>query len=927
MKSIFTKLEKAGYSVSRGKCFFLMLGWILTGSLQATPALENPAVTNAEGVALVEHNRDNPDVPFPLDVEGTVVDQEGEPLIGVNIQVKGTEKGSFTDFDGRFTIDDIAEDDILIFSYLGYNTQEVPVGGNSNLDVVLESNSQLLDGVVISAYGTKQSRESVLSSISTVNTADLRIPSSNITTGFAGKLPGVIAFQRSGEPGLDDAQFFIRGITSFSASGKKDPLILVDGIEMSSRDLARVNVDDIAAFSILKDANAAALYGARGANGVILISTKMGRPDGLSISLRAETSNSYNSELVALAEPITYMKLHNEAVRTRDAEVVLPYSLTKIRETELGTDPTKYPSVDWYDYMIANKALNQRLNLNLTGGGQTVQYYLAANYQNEQGIIKENKENLIDNNIDIDRLQVRSNVTIKFAPTTTGVIRAFGNFDDVTGPPLGGADVFHAARNASPVQFLPFYPPDSNNVFTDHILFGSGPELGVFTNPFASVASTFKQEKSSMMLMQVEMEHNFIDNTLDGLSLRGVFNIMRHASNAYYRGYRPFYYNLATTIDDSYQLNPLNPDTGTEYLDYYDGPRTARASVYGEVRLAYNKIINDVHDISTTLVGTMRSETSTAEVDSLPTYRLQASLPRRNLSSAGRLAYGYDSRYFLEFNFGLNGTERFAEDNRWGFFPSVGIGWNIGNEAFMIGIQDVVSELKIRGTYGLVGNDQIGSVYDRFFYLSRVNVNGPGYWFGLDRDYTTGISIDRYANELITWEIAKKTNIGLDLGLFRKFTITSEFFMEERSNILQTRTDVPSTLGLRTIPQANIGIAQGRGFETSLQYLQTFGPNLWVVANGNFTYATSEFLKYEEPDYSDVPWRSRIGLKLSQPMGYIAERFFIDDEEVSNAPVQEFGEYRGGDIKYKDISGDGRINSDDLVPIGFPTVPEIIYGG
>lgn len=928
MKSIGT--------LTKGGCIFLCLVLTLTSRLTAGDMPDHPAPVlweneesedpkwNKESIS--ERIKSSTSDLVPIDVEGTVVDQNGEPLIGVNIQVKGTEKGSFTDFDGRFTLANVSEDDVLVFSYLGYTTQEVPVDGRTSIDVTLQSDSELLEGVVISAYGTKQKRESVLSSISTVKTSDLRVPSSNITTGFAGKLPGVIAFQRSGEPGLDDAQFFIRGITSFSAAGKKDPLILVDGIEMSSRDLARINVDDIAAFSILKDANAAALYGARGANGVILISTKMGRPDKLSISLRAETSNSYNADLVELSDPITYMKLHNEAVRTRDAEVVLPYSLSKIRETELGTDPVRYPSVDWYDYMLDNKATNNRINLNLTGGGQTVQYYLAANYLEENGIIKENEQNLVNNNINIDRLQVRSNVTIKFAPTTTGVIRAFGTFDDQTGPPLGGAQVFQAARNASPVRFLPFYEPDSNNLFSEHILFGSGPELGVYNNPLASVASTFREQKSSMMLMQLEMEHNFIENALDGLSLRGVFNIMRHSSNAFSRGYNPFYYTLASTVDGSYRLNPLNPDTGTEYLTYSDGARTAQASIYGEMRLAYNKILNDVHDLSGTLVGTIRSESSTAEVDRDPAYRLQASLPRRNLSSAGRLAYGYDSRYFLEFNFGLNGTERFAKHNRWGFFPSVGAGWNIGNELFMTGLQDVISELKLRATYGLVGNDQIGSVYDRFFYLSRVNVSGAGYWFGLDRDYTSGISIDRYANELITWEIAKKANIGIDLGLFNKLTLNAELFREERSNILQTRTDVPSTLGLRTIPQANIGVAEGKGFEVSAQYLQTFGSNVWLVGNGNFTYATSKYLEYEEPDYSDVPWRSQIGLKLGQPLGYIAERFFIDDEEVSNAPVQEFGEYRGGDIKYKDINKDGRINTDDLVPIGFPTVPEIIYG-
>jgi TonB-dependent SusC/RagA subfamily outer membrane receptor len=264
-------------------------------------------------------------------------------------------------------------------------------------------------------------------------------------------MAGVIAYQRSGEPGLDNAEFFIRGVTTFSTAGKRDPLILIDGIEMSSTDLARINVDDISSFSVMKDANAAALYGARGANGVILVTTKEGKTDKLSINIRGELSSSANTELVELADPITYMRLHNEAVRTRDAMVALPYSSSKIRETELGTDPVRYPVVDWYDYLIKDRTFNQRVNLNLTGGGQAVQYYLAANFQHDTGILKESKENMFNNNIDVREIQVRSNVTIKLTPATTAWIRAYGTFDDTTGPVQGGASVFHMARNASPV--------------------------------------------------------------------------------------------------------------------------------------------------------------------------------------------------------------------------------------------------------------------------------------------------------------------------------------------------------------------------------------------------------------------------------------------------------------------------------------------
>jgi TonB-linked SusC/RagA family outer membrane protein len=859
------------------------------------------------------------------EVSGRVVDEIGEGLPGLSILVKGSSRGTSTDLQGRFSLSIPTQGEvILVFSFVGYETQEVVVGNRTSLEVSMKVDAKSLDEVVVVAFG-EQKKESVVSAISTVRPSELRVPSSNLTTAFAGRLSGVIAYQRSGEPGMDNAEFFIRGVTSFSTSGKRDPLVLIDGVEMSTTDLARLNVDDIASFSIMKDASAVALYGARGANGVILITTKEGKADKLSINVRADQSMSYNSELVELADPITYMRLHNEAVRTRDAMVPLPYSLSKIRETELGTDPIRFPKVNWHDYLIDNRAINRRLNLNLTGGGQLVQYYLAANYRNDRGILKESSENLFSNNIDINRFQVRSNVTIKFAPNTTGKVRAYGSFDDYMGPRQGGADVFHQARNANPVSFLPYYPADSTTQHVKHILFGMGNELGSYNNPLASVVSSFKETKESMMTIQLEMEHKF-KGALDGLIARGTYNVLRNSFYELYRGYSPFYYTPATTVDGSYRLMPLNPDGGTEYLTYGDGARTVTATHYGEARLSYNKKLNDVHDFNALMVGTLREETGAIEMDRSVSDRLQASLARRNLSSAGRLSYGYDSRYFVEFNYGYNGSERFAKKYRFGFFPSVGAGWVVSNEAFMSEYKDIISNLKLRATYGKVGNDQIGSVYDRFFYLSQVNMSGTGHWFGYNRNYRTGISIDRYANDQITWEVAKKLNLGMELGIKSDFTIIADYFRETRENILQSRQDIPTTMGLRSIPQSNVGIAQGQGVETELKYNRTFQKGIWLVVNGNFTYATSKFKQFEEPDYSDVPWRSKIGLKINQPMGYIAERLFIDEEEVNNSPRQLFGEYAAGDIKYKDINGNGQIDSDDMVPIGYPTVPEIIWG-
>lgn len=858
-------------------------------------------------------------------VTGRVVDQDGFIMQGVTVSIKEKRNvGTMTDENGEYSIS-CERTDVLVYQFIGFKTVEKVAGEVDKVTITITEDLEELSAVQVVAFG-KQKKESIVGSIATIAPEELRAPTSNLTTALAGRMPGIIAYQRSGEPGLDNAEFFIRGVTTFSTSGKKDPLILIDGVEMSSSDLARINVDDIASFSVMKDANSAALYGARGANGVILVTTKEGSSEKLTVNVRVESSRSYNTELVELADPITYMRLHNEAVRTRDAMVAVPYTTAKIRATELGLDPVLYPSVDWYDYMIKDHANNNRVHFNLTGGGKAVQYYLAANYQNDSGILKESPENMFKNNIRINRFQLRSNVTIKFDKNTTGVVRAYGSFDNQKGPRDGGSSIFEQTRNATPVRFLPFYQPDERYIGASHILFGCGDELGAYNNPYARLMSTYKENSKSVMVLQMEMEHNFT-GALEGAFVKGLYYVKRDSFYEFARSYNPFYYSVTPTVDGSYMLTALNPDSGTEYLDYEDGTRYAVSTQYGEARLGYNKTFGK-HDIQALLVGTIREEVGAGNLTKAEREAglLQATLPRRNISTAGRLSYGYDSRYFIEGNFGYNGSERFAKSHRFGFFPSIGLGYMISNEPFFRNLKKTITSLKLKATYGLVGNDQIGSTADRFFYLSLVNMDSGGYSFGVTPKTVSGITIGRYANEDIGWETAKKLNFGIEMEVAGALTLVADYFRENRYNILQTRSDVPTTMGLRATPQANVGAASGKGFEVEIKYQKNFSPDLWLVVNGDLTYATSKYTKFEEPDYSDAPWLNHVGMKLNQPLGYIAERLFIDDADVNNSPVQSFGLYGAGDIKYKDINRDGKIDADDRVPIGYPTVPEVIYG-
>jgi TonB-linked SusC/RagA family outer membrane protein len=852
-------------------------------------------------------------------VSGVVVDQTGEPLPGVTITIDGTPRGVITDIDGTYTIT-ANPTDKLVFSFVGMENQTIEIGNRRTIDVEMQEKIDELDEVTIVAFG-RQKKESVISSISTVNTSELKVPSSNLTTALAGRVSGLISYQRSGEPGQDDASFFVRGVTSFSyAAG---PLILIDGMEMSSSDLARLQPDDIASFSIMKDAAATALYGARGANGVIMVTTKEGREGKAQISFRYETSFSMPTSNVEIADPITYMRLNNEAVTARDPLRAVPYSYEKIDNTIAGTNPYAYPATDWYGMLFKDYTTNHRANFNVSGGGKVAQYYIAGTFNQDRGILNVDQNNNFNNNIDLRRYLLRSNININITPTTEVVVRLYGTFDDYTGPIDGGADLYKKVMRSDPVLFPAYYLPDEQYMHVQHTLFGNH-DRGQYINPYADMVKGYKDYSSSMMLAQFELKQDLSFIT-EGLNLRGLFNTNRYSYFDVRRYYNPFWYSVAhyNKNDDTYLLTRLNPDTGTEWLGYHEGPKRITSTTYMEAAINYDRTFNE-HGMSGLLVGTIRN---TIEPNAST---LAQSLPFRNMGLSGRFTYSYDSRYFTEFNFGYNGSERFAKHERFGFFPSIGAAWIVSNESFWNNnIARVVNNLKLKATYGLAGNDAIGRETDRFFYLSEVNLNnsGRGFTWGENSDYSVnGISTSRYANDKITWEISKKLNTGIEIGLFNSLDIQADFYTEHRTNILMNRADIPTTMGLQATPQTNVGEAKGKGIDLSIDYQHSFNKDFWITGRANFTYATSKYEVYEEVDNTVTPWLSRIGQPIGQRWGYVAERLFVDDYEVANSPQQTFGEYMGGDIKYRDINGDGQINSLDMVPIGFPTHPEIIYG-
>jgi TonB-linked SusC/RagA family outer membrane protein len=862
-------------------------------------------------------------------------------LESVTVQLKSdTKKTTKTDEKGSFSIK-VPANGTLVFSTVGYVTQENAIDGRSTINILMKATNNTMNDVVIVGFGGTQRKASMVSSITTVSVKDLKGPTGNLTNTLAGRIPGVISFQRSGEPGqgTDNSSFYIRGLATFG-TGKQDPLILIDGVESSTTDLARLQPDDIADFSVLKDAAAAAVYGARGANGVVLVNTKTGKEGTAKFFFRAESRLSTNTKNFQLADNITYMTLANEAAVTRSPLAVEPYSQNKINHTKAGDNPYLYPNNNWLDQLIKNHTINQSYNLNISGGNAKTRYYVAGTYNQDNGVLKVDPINNFNNNIKLANYSIRTNINMNVTSSTELIVRMYGQFDDYKGPIGGGSRTFNNALWSNPVMFPALYPSDKLQ-YIDHPLFGSAQTVNaggltstLYVNPYAEMVRGYSVYKTSNIQPQLELKQN-LNFITPGLSFRTMGYLRRYSFYSVDRSYNPFLYKASidpTTQD--YNLNALNDGgptslgtVGTEYLGYNEGPKTVDSRFWLEAALNYTKAVKK-HTVGGMLVAVASSyETGNAG-------SVTSSLPQRNSGVSGRFSYGFDNRYLAEFNFGYNGSERFAKNNRYGFFPSAGLGYRISNEKFFEPLKKVINDLKFRATYGLVGNDQIGVIGDRFFYLSNVNLNDGAFGASFGRNdgvtpyYRNGVSISRYANENITWEKSRSLNLGMDMKFMKDFNLTVDVYKQWRSNILQPKSSIESAAGFSAIPSSNYGEAETQGVDLALQYQKSFSRKTWLDVRGTLTFATSKKTVTDEIQYpNSIAYLSTVDHSLSQGWGLVAERLFIDQKDVANSPVQ-FGDngLLAGDIKYRDINADGVINYDDMVPIGHPQQPEIIFG-
>lgn len=881
-----------------------------------------------------------------LTVTGTVTDSSGAKLEGVNIVAENKKNvATSTNSGGKFILD-VEPGTLLRFSFVGFEQQFISVTPNTKaINLVLKPATFSAEEVVVVAYGRKQRKEAVVGSVTSIDPAALKIPSSNLTNAMAGQIAGMVSFQRGGQPGLDNSSFFIRGVTTFGYSAS--PLILVDNVELSSNDLARLQVDDIASFSILKDASAAALYGARGANGVILVTTKEGKAGKARMNFRYERSISKPTQTVKLADPVTYMKLYNEALTTRNPLATPQYTPNDIINTQAtmdrapGHNPYVYPAVDWMSTLFKEQTTTQRANFSVQGGTDAARYYIAGSYDRDNGILQVNPVNNFNSSMKFENYQLRSNVNVKLTKTTEAVVRLWGNFNEYNGPITDdqsgfASDMYDRALHTSPVAFPAYFPADSANMLSKHILFGNSLSTTgqLQNNPYAALMYGYKAFSESKLSAQFEVNQN-LNFVTEGLAFHGLFSTNRYAYFDLRRAYKPFYYDVQNydQTANTYTLSWLNnqPGQAQEFLSYYPGNKNVNTFLYLQGSLDYARTFGK-HNISGALIATRQQKLNADANDpntGLPS--LQYSLPYRNLGLAGRATYSFASKYFLEFNFGYNGSERFSTQYRWGFFPTVGAGWVVSNEKFWKGgISDIVTRLKIRGSYGLVGNDNIDNT--RFYYLSNVtpdDVNGPSAVFGTNNSVRMyGTTIQNYPNPGVTWETARKANLAAEITLLHQLNITAEIYHEYRYNILQRRGYIPVTNGLEAPVKSNVGTAYAKGLDLNINYKQNISKDMWASVLGNLTVTSNRYGRYEEPEYR-YNYRFQKGRPINQPFGYIAERLFVDDKEAANSPTQLFGSSPlpiGGDIKYRDVNKDGIINQDDQVPIGLPTTPQIIYG-
>ena len=858
-------------------------------------------------------------------ISGRVTDIKGEPLIGVNVTVDGDANGSITNMDGLYEIFVTKKSVVLKFTYIGFKTSEIRTNASTNIyDVTLEEQVNELEETVIVGYGT-QRKISNIGAQSSMKMEDIKTPSASLTTTLAGRLAGVVAVQRTGEPGKDAADIWIRGISTPNTSS---PLVLVDGVERSFND---IDPEDIESLTTLKDASATAVYGVRGANGVILIKTKPGKVGKPTVSADYYESFTRFTKMVDLADGITYMNAANEAMRNDG--IATKYTEDQIRNTIAGKDPYLYPNVDWLKEIFNDWGHNRRVNVNVRGGSEKVAYYASVSYFNETGMTVTDKNiNTYDSKMKYSRYNFTTNLNIDVTPTTKVEIGAQGYLGEGNYPAISSADLYNAAMSISPVEYPKMF-------FVNGEAFVPGTSTNNnFNNPYSQATRRGYDNLTKNQIYSNLRVTQDLDMLTKGLKLTAMYAFDVYNEIHVHQDRAESTYNfLDTSVPYDMNGQPILQRIyeGSNVLSYKQ-ETSGNKKTYLEASLNYDRTFNDDHRVSALFLFNQQSKLL------YPKGTLEDAIPYRMMGIAGRATYSWKDRYFAEFNIGYNGAENFSPKHRFGTFPAFGVGWVVSNEKFWQPLSKAVSFLKIRYTDGKVGNSEVSD--RRFMYLDQMKENGDyGYKFGPNGTKWAGYETVNMAVDLI-WEESRKQDLGIDLKLFNDdLSIVFDLFKERRENILLKREhSMPSFLGYNTsAPYGNIGIIENKGFDGTIEYNKRINKD-WVIAlRGNVTFNKDKWIQGELPEQK-YEWMNQYGHNINGVKGYVAEGLFtqaeIDDmarwESLSDANkaitpkpfASQFGTVKAGDIKYKDLNNDGQIDAYDQTYISRGDVPTTVYG-
>lgn len=837
-----------------------------------------------------------------IGITGYIRGLDGLPLPGVTVVIVGTKKSTASDLDGKYSIA-AKKGDVLRFSYIGMKTIDITVRDKITIDVVLEDDISSLNEVVVVGFG-KQKKLALTGAVSTVNLEDMKSnPTSSMSNALAGNVAGVMGMMQSGQPGKNISEFWIRGISTFG--GGSNPLVLIDNIE---RSLNELNIEDVKTITVLKDAAETAMYGSRGANGVILITTKRGSDGKINIDFKDEFIYNSRTFTPDFVDGVTYANLLNESRITRNEGLI--YQPEELEILRLGLDPDLYPNVNWKEKLLKDGAMTYRANLNMSGGGPTSRYFVSGSYINEGGMYKsdESLKDDYDTNANFKRWNYRLNADFDVSKTTIVKVGVAGSLSKRNSPGIGDGEFWGSLFGYTPIRTPILY----SNGYVPAI--GTGNQ----TNPWVMATQTgYNENWVNNVQTNVTIEKD-LNSITEGLHMRSIVgydiqnanNIERRKWPEQWRAGRARDENgdlVFTHISDPVELSQSSSSSGNR-LEFYD------------LMFNYDRGFGS-HNVGAAVRLTRDQFVQTVNLGN----DIKNGIARKNQGVSGRVLYNWENRYFFNFNFGYTGSENFAPGKQYGFFPAISGAWNIAGEKFMKDHLSWIKMLKIRYSYGKAGNDQLGGG-ERFPYLYTISeVPGGGYQyadFGSDR-YYGGMIYSQVASTNVTWEVATKQNLGFDIET-EGFSANLDLFKEERTGIYMARNFLPGMVGLESTPRANVGVVKSSGFDGRFQYTKKLG-EINVTTRGNITYSKNEIVEKDEEN-NVYGYQNEEGYRIDQSKGLIALGLFKDYDDIRNSPRQVFGKYQPGDLKYKDVNGDGIVDDGDRVAIGATRRPNLVYG-